>query len=68
MSGKHPLYRKSTLGCTLEDSLLDLIEEKKISENLSKTILEEFDKCVPERLSSDIVIHIEVLIMFLCSY
>ena len=52
MSGKHPLYRKSTLGCTLEESLLDLIEDKKISENLSKTILEEFDKTVPKNLST----------------
>jgi hypothetical protein len=45
---KNPLYRKSTLGTTLEESMLDLMEEEKMSENLSRIVLEEFDKSVSQ--------------------
>jgi hypothetical protein len=46
LMSKHPLYRKSTLGTTLEESMLDLIEDDKMSESLSRIVFEEFDKSV----------------------
>eukprot|EP01080_Neovahlkampfia_damariscottae_P002634 gene2634-3831_t len=43
-------YRNSNIGISLEDSITELVEGGKISSNLSKNILEQFDRSVSDGL------------------
>ena len=45
------LYRQSTLGNSLEEVLLGLQKDKKISEQMVKKSMEIFDKCICEEIS-----------------
>lgn len=50
----YELYRKTTLGQTLEDSLDELIALGKLNENLAGRVLREFDKAISSALESKV--------------
>ncbi|BAO42563.1 transcription initiation factor IIA small subunit [Kluyveromyces marxianus] len=49
-TGYYELYRRSTLGATLMDSLDTLISDGRIEASLAMTILETFDRVVSDTL------------------
>lgn len=51
MSESHRMYRASTLGLTLGNTLLSLIDENKLTKKEAAAILEEFDDCIKNKVS-----------------
>jgi transcription initiation factor TFIIA small subunit len=47
----YELYRKSTLGSTLTDTLDELIQDEKMNPQLAMRVLTQFDKSMTEALS-----------------
>ena len=50
----YELYRRSTLGVTLLDSLDELITARRIEPQLAMKILSNFDKCMTEVLADKV--------------
>jgi transcription initiation factor TFIIA small subunit len=47
----YELYRRSTLGCTLTDTLDELIQDQKMNPQLAMRVLTQFDKSMTEALA-----------------
>ena len=50
----YELYRHSTLGATLTDSLDELIQSQQLTPQLAMKVLQQFDKSISEALSQKI--------------